>query len=264
VTAERLAGKVALVTGGASGIGAAIVERFRLEGGLAYAADLSAVDGERAIRIDVTDEASVEAGFERVVREAGRLDVCVANAGVSPTIARAVDLDVKTWRHILDVNLTGVFLTLRAAARRMLARGRGGRLIATASVAAMAGEANGSAYCASKFGLRGLVESMALELADAEITVNAVAPGEVDTPLHAQLRALHADARTARTEERPGRPVARGTTAEDVRAELEGWIPARRFARPEEVAAAFAYLASDEAAYVTGTVLVVDGGQLLV
>lgn len=264
---QALEEKVALVTGGASGIGAAIVERFRMDGATVYVADAATENGDHELRLDVRDEEAVEAAIERVVNERGRIDICVANAGISPTIDRAVDLDLETWRRVIDVNLTGVFLTLRSAARRMLNTGRPGRLIATCSVAGMAGEAGASAYCSSKFGLRGLIESMALELASGGITVNAVAPGEVDTPLHKNLRALHAEARRGETA-RGGGPAERmapvETSVDDVRADLEAWIPARRMASPSEIAAAFAYLASGEASYVTGTVLVVDGGQLLV
>jgi NAD(P)-dependent dehydrogenase (short-subunit alcohol dehydrogenase family) len=178
-----------------------------------------------------------------VVRDRGRLDVCVANAGISPTFSHVADLDLEVWRRVLDVNLTGAFLTLRGAARRMTA----GTLLATSSVGGLRGGPGGSAYAASKFALRGLVESMAAELAP-EITVNLVAPGDTDTPLHGRVRRLLAGA---------------GGSPETVRAAMEQAIPAGRLADPAEIAAAFAFLASDEARYVTGTVLTVDGGSLL-
>jgi NAD(P)-dependent dehydrogenase (short-subunit alcohol dehydrogenase family) len=245
-----LSDRVAVVTGGSSGIGAAVVRRLGDEGAIVFNLDAAAEEGERSACVDVCDAGALDRALERVVLEQGRLDICVANAGVSPTIAHAVDLDPAVWRRVVEINLTGTFLTFQAAARQMLRAGNGGRLIATASVAGMAGEAGASAYCAAKFGIRGLVESMARELAPAAITVNAVAPGEVDTPLHEQLRELHA--------------AAEGVSPNTIRRRMEEWIPAARLASPSEIAGAFAYLASDEAVYVTGTVLVIDGGQLLV
>jgi NAD(P)-dependent dehydrogenase (short-subunit alcohol dehydrogenase family) len=243
----RLQGKTAVVTGGTGGIGSAIVSRFEQEGARTFVIGRHR-DGDRSLRADVTDEDAVEAAMESVLQQTSRLDICVANAGISPTLAHVRELDLETWQRVVDVNLTGVFLTLRAAARRMLAAGHGGRLLATGSVAGLRGIGGASAYAASKFALRGLVQSMALELAPS-ITVNIVSPGDTDCGLNHSVRELIADMRQ--------------TTTDEVRSAMEAAIPARRMGRPEEVAAAFAYLASDDAAYVTGSVLVVDGGRIL-
>jgi NAD(P)-dependent dehydrogenase (short-subunit alcohol dehydrogenase family) len=250
MTSARLDGLVAVVSGGASGIGAAIVSRFQREGARVHVFDLQAADGDRYHRVDVTDETQLEAAYAQVMTQDGRLDLCVANAGISPVHQDVVDQPLAAWQQVIDLNLTGAFLTLRGAARLMKRAGNGGRLLATGSVAGLAGERGFAAYCSSKFALRGLVESMALELAPDDITVNLVAPGEVDTPLHTRLREMLA--------------AERGLTADQLRAEIHDWLPARRLATSEEIAGAFAYLASPEAAYVTGTVQVIDGGQLLV
>ena len=168
----RLAGKTAVVTGGARGIGAQIASRFEREGATTYVIDVNSGPGERWLRADVSDETAIEDAMEKIVGESGRLDICVANAGISPTITHVTDLDLETWRSVIDVNLTGVFLTLRAAGRRMVRAGRGGRLIATGSVGSFAGMAGGAAYSSAKFGLRGLIQSMALELAPS-VTVES-------------------------------------------------------------------------------------------
>lgn len=244
----RLAGKTAVVTGGARGIGAQIASRFEREGATTYVIDVNSGPGERWLRADVSDETAIEDAMEKIVGESGRLDICVANAGISPTITHVTDLDLETWRSVIDVNLTGVFLTLRAAGRRMVRAGRGGRLIATGSVGSFAGMAGGAAYSSAKFGLRGLIQSMALELAPS-VTVNLVAPGDSDSDMNTQVREMIAQ--------------TRGVSAGDVQAGMEARIPAGRLASLAEVAGAFAYLASDEAAYVTGSVLLIDGGWLL-
>jgi NAD(P)-dependent dehydrogenase (short-subunit alcohol dehydrogenase family) len=245
---SRLAGKTAVVTGGARGIGAEVASRFAREGATTYVIDVASSSDKRWLRADVSDEASIEDAMEAILRESGRLDICVANAGISPTITHVTDLDLDTWRSVINVNLTGVFLTLRAAGRRMVRAGHGGRLIASGSVGSLAGVAGGAAYASAKFGLRGLIQSMALELAPS-VTVNLIAPGDSDSNMNTQVRELIAR--------------ARGVSADDIRAEMESRIPAGRLATPAEIAGAFAYLASDEAAYVTGSVLLIDGGWLL-
>jgi NAD(P)-dependent dehydrogenase (short-subunit alcohol dehydrogenase family) len=242
-----LDGKVAVVTGGASGIGRAVVERLRADGAHVYAADISLEDSPDTLHMDVTDERSVEAALDRVVAQHGRLDICVANAGISPTLTSVAELDLAVWERVIAVNLTGAFLTLRGAARRMLAAGNGGRLLATSSVGGLRGGAGGAAYCATKFGLRGLIESLAVEVSPT-ITANLVAPGDTATPLLEQVIGLLAEDDAA---------------VEPVRAAMTRGRLAGRLADPAEIAGAFAYLASDEAAYVTGTVFAINGGALL-
>jgi NAD(P)-dependent dehydrogenase (short-subunit alcohol dehydrogenase family) len=238
----RLAGRRALVTGAASGIGAATVRRFEAEGAVVLGIDASpAYEGLVA---DVTNPAEVAAA----VAAAGELDICVANAGVS-LIEPLLEGTPASWARVIEVNLLGVMVCFREAARAMVAHGRGGRLLATASIAGLRGEPGGAAYGASKAGLIGLVRSLAVELGPQRITVNAVAPGQIETQLNRRdVEAL------ARLEGRPA--------SELLREHLERRVPAGRMGTPEEVAAALAFLASPEADFVTGTAIPVDGGEL--
>jgi NAD(P)-dependent dehydrogenase (short-subunit alcohol dehydrogenase family) len=154
--------------------------------------------------------------------------------------------DARSWERVLRVNLLGVMNTLQQAARAMP---RGGRLLATASIAGLHGEAGASAYCASKAGVIGLVRSLAVELGPSGFTVNAVAPGQIDTLMNS------IDLETV--SRREGR-----SAAELLQAHLEQRVPARRLGTPEEVAGLFAYLAGDDAAFITGEVIRIDGGEL--
>jgi NAD(P)-dependent dehydrogenase (short-subunit alcohol dehydrogenase family) len=189
---------------------------------------------------DVTDPDEIA----RAVLAAGELDICVANAGVS-LMEPFLDGDMRSWERVLRVNLLGVMNTFQQAA---LAMPRGGRLLATASVAGLRGEPDASAYCASKAGVLGLVRALAVELAPRGLTVNAVAPGQIDTRMNST------DLETV--SRREGRPAA-----ELLQAHLDRRVPARRLGTPDEVAALFAFLASD-AAFMTGTVVTIDGGEL--
>ncbi len=223
-----LAGKRVLVTGGTSGIGAATARRFRDEG--CEVVVLARTPGAGVIRCDVADRAQVDAAFAQV----GDLDVLVNNAGVSVR-SPALDISPEQWDQVLATNLSGSFWVAQAAARRMLA-GAGGVILNTASTNALVGYRYYADYNATKAGLVALTRSLALEWAP-RIRVNAVCPGYVLTPMQ-------------EAEYTP-----------DMLAEVNRRIPLGRHATPDELAGLFAYLASDEAAYFTGSVIVMDGGE---
>jgi 3-hydroxybutyrate dehydrogenase len=243
-----LAGKTAVVTGGGSGVGLATAAALagegatvwiagRREGPLAEAA--AAHKGLRPVTADVTDEASVAALF----RATGPAEIVVANAGAGESgPLRRTTLDA--WRAMLDFNLTGTFLTFREG---LAAMPRGGRLIAIASIMSLRGDAYVAPYAAAKHGVLGLVRSVAKEVAKEAITVNAVCPGYVDTPM--------TDRTVANIAARTGRSEA------DARAWLERSNPMGRLVRPEEVASAVLWLASDGAAMVTGQAITLSGGE---
>jgi len=234
-----LEGRRALVTGAATGIGAATAARFRAEGAHVVGVDADpAYDGVVA---DVTDPDQIAAAVLAV----GDLDICVANAGIS-LMQPFLDGDLAAWGRVLQVNLLGVMNTFQQAA---MAMPRGGRLLATASIAGLHGEPEASAYCASKAGVVGLVRSLAIELGPRGFTVNAVAPGQIDTRMNST------DLETV--SRREGRPAA-----ELLQAHLDQRVPARRLGTPDEVAGVFAFLASDEAAFISGSVVTIDGGEV--
>jgi meso-butanediol dehydrogenase / (S,S)-butanediol dehydrogenase / diacetyl reductase len=217
-----LEGKRVVVTGGSSGIGEATVRRFRDEGAEVVSI---ALDGE--IECDVADAGQVEAAFEQI----GHVDVLVANAGISVR-ARLLDIREEDWRRTLDVNLTGVFHCAQQAARRM----DEGVILMTASTNGLTGHENYAGYNASKAGVILLARTMARELAP-RIRVNAVCPGYVLTPMQ------------------------RAEYTEEMLAAVDAQIPLQRHAEPEEIAALFAFLASDEARYITGATIAIDGGE---
>jgi NAD(P)-dependent dehydrogenase (short-subunit alcohol dehydrogenase family) len=234
-----LEGRRALVTGAATGIGAATVARLSLDG-----ADVVGVDAALdygGLVADVADPGEIQAA----VAAAGELDICVANAGVS-LMEPFREGDPASWGRVLDVNLLGVMLTFQAAA---LAMPRGGRLLATASIAGLHGEPGAAAYCASKAGVIALVRTLAVELAPCGITVNAAAPGQIETAMN--LRDLE------RVAEDQGR-----APEELLREHLEHRVPAGRMGTAEEVAALFAFLAGPDAGFITGEVIRIDGGEL--
>ena len=239
--------KVALVTGGAVGIGGAVCERFAQDGMTVVVADIDSEKanataerikdaGGRAVaqRIDVGSPESVARAFERVSSDFGRLDVLVNSAGIAKVFP-FLDFPLDNWTQTMNVNVTGTLLCSQHAARLMLPRGWG-RIINIASVAGMRAVGKGrTAYGTSKAAVIGLTRQIAAELTEHGVTANAIAPGPVDTPM---TQVLH---------------------SEQFRNEYKSAIPANRYGLTTEIAAAAAYLASDAAAYVSGIVLPVDG-----
>jgi len=241
------AGKVAIVTGAAAGLGFAIAERLASDGAAVVLADVDlaaaevaretlAARGSRALtqRTDVSDAKDVTALVARTLEKLGRLDVLVSNAGIGGTHA-FLDEPLEHWNRVLAVNLTGVFLCGQAAARAMLKQGSG-RIVNVASISGVRAGSGRTAYGTAKAGVIQLTRQMALELGPRGINVNAVAPGPVETAL-----------------------TLRDHTAE-TRAAYNALIPLERYGTPQEIAAAVAFLASAEASYVNGQTLFVDGG----
>jgi NAD(P)-dependent dehydrogenase (short-subunit alcohol dehydrogenase family) len=248
MTQPLLQGKTALITGAARGIGLAIGRAYAEHGARVILADLdkaqtqaaaSDLPDARGIGLDVVDEAATEAAFDQLSAEGWSPDVVVPNAGIlhlEPIDSFPAD----RFRSVVEVNLTGAFLTARAAARRMLADGR---IILTSSLFGIRGGAQNAAYASSKFGMVGLAQSMAADLAPRGILVNAVAPGQIQTEMMDKLVADR---------------LAMGMA--DPRDRLLSRIPLGRLGRPEEVTGAYVWLASPLATYVTGQTIVVDGG----
>lgn len=243
-----LTGKVALVTGGSRGIGLAIVEQLYAAG--AHVA-IVARDEERALKVaeslkgkgraiavkaDVSDAAQVEQAVERVERELGPVDILVNNAGFTRdgVLARMSEQD---WDAVMDTNLKGAFSMMKYVSRGMMRR-RSGRIINITSVVGMRGNRGQANYAASKAGLIGLTKAAAKELASRNVLVNAVAPGFIETDLTRDLTPQQREAQLSR-------------------------VPLGRLGQPSEVAAAVLFLASEFASYITGQVLVVDGGMVL-
>jgi glucose 1-dehydrogenase len=246
----RLKDKVALITGANSGIGKAIAERFAAEGAhvaVNYlpighaAADVDAelkTFGPTGIAVggDVSVRADVEKMFADTVAKFGKIDIAISNAGME--IKKPfVDITDAEWNKVINVNLFGSFLVSQCAARQMIKQGSGGRLIFTSSIHEDVPFPQFAAYCASKGGIRMLMRNLAVELANYKITANNVAPGAIATPINQATL---------------DNPVTRAAAIEP--------IPLGRWGTPEEVAGLAVYLASDEAAYVTGSTFVMDGG----
>jgi NAD(P)-dependent dehydrogenase (short-subunit alcohol dehydrogenase family) len=232
----RLAGKVAIVTGAASGIGKATVELFRSEGATVVGADVG--DGAD-VRSDAGSEQAVRDLVNQVAHDHGGLDIFFANAGISGGFATIAEQTEADWAEILRVNLIGPFLAIKYAGP-VIAKRHGGSIICTASVAGLRSGAGGAAYSASKAGVINLVQNAAQQLSGSGVRVNAICPGLIDTGMT-----------------RPLYELARATGREERLGELN---PLQRGGEPEEIARAALFLASDEASYVNGAALVVDGG----
>ena len=231
----RLAGKVAIVTGAGSGIGKASAALFRSEGATVIGADLRGAD----VECDAGDEASVKALVERVVADQGKLDIFFANAGVSGGFNGIFDQDAAAWTEILRINLIGPFLAIKYSAPAMKISG-GGSIICTASVAGIRAGAGGPAYSASKAGVINLVKVAATQMVGANIRVNAICPGLIETGM---TEAIFERAREKGQEDRIGH-----------------LNPLKRGGQPIETATAALFLASDESSYVNGQAITVDGG----
>jgi NAD(P)-dependent dehydrogenase (short-subunit alcohol dehydrogenase family) len=247
---NRLAGKVALVTGANAGIGEAIAKTFAREGAAVVITgrrtnELARVENEigrqngRCVAVagSVTDEAHARAAVDRAIRQFGALDILVNNAGVGEFGRRVHELDDETWERVLDINLTGVFRMTRAAVAEMLKRG-GGSIVNISSIASLVGIPALPAYAASKGGLDALTRAIAIDYAQDGIRCNVVNPGLIDTPMAAPL-------------------MANQNQLEPILSRY----PIHRVGKPEEVAHMVLYLASDEAAWVTGGTFTIDGGM---
>jgi meso-butanediol dehydrogenase/(S,S)-butanediol dehydrogenase/diacetyl reductase len=251
------AGKGVVITGGASGIGRGCAERFIRDGARVLVIDrdkagLDALAADHSDAVipfvaDVTDEAQLDAAFDAAVDAFGGIDVCVNNAGII-FVAPLIDTRADEWRRILDVNVVGIALASRAAARRMIEGGRGGVIINASSGGGRHGVANFSQYCASKAAVLMMSQSFAQELAPHRIRVNVYTPGHIMTPFWEQI--------VGQMGERLG--LSREQTLDAFLAE----IPWGRFGTPEDVAAAVSWLASDDAEFVSGQAIAMNGAEL--
>jgi NAD(P)-dependent dehydrogenase (short-subunit alcohol dehydrogenase family) len=244
---SRLAGRVAIVTGAARGLGLGIATRFSAEGAVVVIADRDVQGAQSAARelgadhleCDVTKVESVQHLIDETCARHGRLDVIVANAGITGG-GPFLELSDERWQAVLDVNLRGVFLTNQLAGRRFAAQGTGGAIVNITSIMGARSNPNTAAYCAAKAGVISLTQSAAMALAEHRVRVNAIGPGYMAT---AMTEGIRADA--------------------DLSASVLDSVALGRFGTPTDIGDAAVFLASDEASYITGQVIYVDGGWLL-
>ncbi|WP_422749717.1 3-oxoacyl-ACP reductase [Mycobacterium sp. WMMD1722] len=244
---QRLAGKVAVITGGASGIGLATAKRMQAEGAIVVIGDLDAVTGKSVandlnatfVKVDVSDQVSVDQLFDTAFEVHGGVDIAFNNAGISPPEDDLIEnTGIDAWQRVQDINLKSVFLCSKAALRHMVPQQKGS-IINTASFVAVMGSATSQiSYTASKGGVLAMSRELGVQYARQGIRVNALCPGPVNTPLLQEL--------FAKDPERAARRLVH--------------IPLGRFAEPEELAAAVAFLASDDSSFITGSSFLVDGG----
>ena len=234
---SRFAGRVALVTGGSSGIGAAVCERLRDEGARVASLDLteSAPAGVLTLAGDVRNSPEIEAAFDRAEAELGPLDVLVCSAGITGDSLRTIEVGDEEWRRVLAINADGVFFCNRAAVKRMAERDYG-RIVNVASIAGKEGNPMAAAYSASKAAVIALTKAIGKDLAGTNVLVNCIAPAVIETPLLAQM-----------SEEHIGYMVEK--------------IPMGRLGQTHEVAALVAWLASEECSFSTGATYDISGGR---
>ncbi|MGZ3143860.1 3-oxoacyl-ACP reductase [Lentzea chajnantorensis] len=244
---QRLEGRVAVVTGGGSGIGLATARRFASEGAEVVVADLDPATGKAAadevgglfVQVDVTDEEQVKALFQTTVDTYGKLDIAFNNAGISPPDDDSIlTTGLEAWERVQKVNLTSVYLCCKYAIPHMQANGKGSIINTASFVATMGAATSQISYTASKGGVLAMSRELGVQFAREGIRVNALSPGPVNTPL---LRELF-----AKDPERAARRLVH--------------VPLGRFAEPEEIAAAVAFLASDDSSFMTASNFLVDGG----
>lgn len=243
---KRLENKIAIITGGADGIGKATAIRFAQEGAIAIIWDLNEEKGERLVedirsdggnadfyKVNTADYQQVEASANAVAEKYGKIDILINNAGITRD-ASLKKMTIEHWQQVIDVNLSGVFYCTKAISPFMLDKGYG-RIITTSSVVALYGNFGQTNYVATKAGVIGMTKTWARELGRKGITANAIAPGFISTEMVTLM-------------------------PENVLASMREKVPLGRLGKPEEIASAFVFLASDEAAYINGAVLSVDGG----
>lgn len=248
---KRMDNKIVLVTGGASGIGRATVNRLALDGTHVVVADTqagpaaevvaevkSAGGSAEVLEFDVAEEGAAAAAVKAIVAEHGRLDGAFNNAGITGPTVKLVDIEPMEWARVLAVNLTGVFSCVQAEIKQMIQQESGGSIVNTASICGLVALPHATAYNSAKHGVVGLTKSAALEYGPKNIRVNAVCPGFIDTPMLAQGAGA-------------SQKVLDGVVST---------LPIRRIASPEEVADAVAWLLSPQSSYVTGVAMPVDGG----
>lgn len=248
--------KVALITGASSGIGRATAEAFAEKGAKVVVAArrkeeldslVAAIEAKggkaSAIKTDVSDAKSIEHMVAHTLKVFGRLDFAINNAGIEGQLNMVTDLEEEDWDQVLDINLKGVFLSMKYEARAMLKLGNGGAIVNIGSVNSFLGFPTGSAYVASKHGLIGLTSSVSAELAPQGIRVNLLCPGAIVTPMHQRLRAIVGDDLYDKN--------------------LLPTVHLKRAGLPEEMAKTILFLCSDEASYITGTTITADGGLTL-
>jgi len=248
-----LENKVAIVTGAGRGIGYGIAKALAQEKCNIVVSDINQTDCEKvakdlkelgvkteAVKCDVSKKSEVEELFKQTIKEFGRLDILVNNAGIFPFIPFA-EMKESDWDKVINVNLKSVFLCSQEAAKIMSS---GGRIVNISSIASFVGFEGLVHYCASKGGINSMIRALALELAPKKITVNAVAPGAIDTPGASQ----------------PDQPK---TAAEAAKKQTIAMIPLARMGQPEDIANAVVFLASEKSSYITGQTIIVDGGWTL-